>query len=311
MNFPSSLSAFRRPRVEGRLPATERRGELAIAKARPESHRIQDLDTTGARGQRSALALPEARPAAAKQEFRREDTNQDGSMDPQELLALLKDQALVLSLLEQFDADGDGRLDPSEWKAALAHLTPSTGQAPGAPTAPSGAAPSAGSQGAPSGGSSGGTSAPTGSASRQVGDKSAAVQQAIAAIRQDPAINQAFANWDNLSPQQKIEVGHRISEKLGSAFGFAPAANLRHDPSLDGTGTLGLWNSEGIALSSEALADPAQFLDTMVHEQMHHLDASDGVQDMIDPAHNTGTVQDEVYLIGHAVSEGVFGAHAA
>ncbi|MNS14367.1 1,6-anhydro-N-acetylmuramyl-L-alanine amidase AmpD [compost metagenome] len=134
-------------------------------------------------------------------------------------------------------------------------------------------------------------------------------QAAIAAILNDAEIQQAFKDWPRLSTEQKLKIGAKISDIQGQAMGFTPAP-LSRDPNLakaGQTGTYGLWSSRnGIGISDAALASPAMFLNTVVHEQAHKMNWQEGKA----PSARHDSGKDAVYDIGNDFEQAVFGSRS-
>jgi hypothetical protein len=131
-------------------------------------------------------------------------------------------------------------------------------------------------------------------------------EQAVAdAIKGDPEIQAAFADWANLTAEQKLAIARKIAKLMGKAFGFVPQGNIRFDRSLGKDGTLGITTPDAITLSQAALSDPKQFVDTLIHEETHVYDIQSGAG-LAAPNHNVGDVEDGIYKVGHAVRNEAF-----
>jgi len=91
----------------------------------------------------------------------------------------------------------------------------------------------------------------------------------IVSIRQDPGLQAALANWDQLPDSMRLEAGKRISSLQGAIYGFTPAG-IQLDVSLRPPSN-GYYDpgSNQLHVSQGVLADPQNFVNTVTHEQAH------------------------------------------
>lgn len=95
--------------------------------------------------------------------------------------------------------------------------------------------------------------------------------QLIQNIKNDPALQEAFENWDKLGYAAKMQAGVRISDMQAHSYGF-PAAPLRLEADLVKDPNLYGFYSSGngtVSISPHRLGDLAEFVNTIVHEQAH------------------------------------------
>jgi hypothetical protein len=117
--------------------------------------------------------------------------------------------------------------------------------------------------------------------------------EAIKAIRQDPALQAALANWNALSNDVRLQAGQRMSAIMGKVYGFKPF-DVEIDPSLRPP-TQGYFSpgTNQLALSPSILSNPQEFVNTVTHEQAHAYqhekarDASSGRLPASDPLYAT------------------------
>ena len=171
----------------------------------------------------------------------------------------------------------------------------------GASPTPSGAAPSGHSPARPAAPSAPPADAPSRPTTGRRPDAGSA-RALTDLILADPDIMAAFANWDELTLEEKLALAERISRLIGKALGFTPEDDINRDGKLakpGESGTVGFFHSKnGISLSDAALASPKEFLNTLVHEQAHKYQFDNNIDMEADHAFN--------YNLGDRVAEGVF-----
>ena len=157
----------------------------------------------------------------------------------------------------------------------------------------------------------------------------------IVGIRGDAALQAAFADWDRLPNDLRLEAGKRISALEGAAYGFEPAA-LKVDHALSKP-DYGYYHptEDAVHLSADTLSDLKEFVNTVTHEQAHAYqwekaeDAKKGRMPSSDPLHATALswhanyfnyvqphqgyqayrtqpIEAHAFALGDAVSAGVF-----
>jgi len=157
----------------------------------------------------------------------------------------------------------------------------------------------------------------------------------IVGIRGDAALQAAFADWDRLPNDLRLEAGKRISALEGAAYGFEPAA-LKLDSGLSKP-DYGYYHptEDAVHLSADTLSDLKEFVNTVTHEQAHAYqwekaeDAKKGRMPSSDPLYATAMawhanyfnyvqphqgyqayrnqpIEAHAFAVGDAVSAGVF-----
>lgn len=115
----------------------------------------------------------------------------------------------------------------------------------------------------------------------------------IMGIRGDAGLQAAFANWDALPNELRLEAGKRIAALEGAAYGFEPAA-IQLDTSLRKP-SYGYYHpgENQVHLSPDTLANLKEFVNTVTHEQAHAyqwekaVDAKKGRMSADDPLYAT------------------------
>ncbi|MNX06858.1 hypothetical protein D3C86_365320 [compost metagenome] len=157
----------------------------------------------------------------------------------------------------------------------------------------------------------------------------------IVGIRGDAALQAAFADWERLPNDLRLEAGKRISALEGAAYGFEPAA-LKLDSGLRKP-DYGYYHptEDAVHLSADTLSDLKEFVNTVTHEQAHAYqwekaeDAKKGRMPSSDPlyatamswhanyfnyvqphqgyqAYRSQPIEAHAFAVGDAVSAGVF-----
>ncbi len=100
----------------------------------------------------------------------------------------------------------------------------------------------------------------------------------IRTLRQDEAVKAGLAAWKTLPPDLKLRLGQRISSIQAAIYGFAPVA-LRFE---DGPYRGGFHPGNGgeITIGPKSLVSAGEFLNTVVHEQLHAFQWEKGNQAM-------------------------------
>ncbi|GEM_PF-2174467 len=91
----------------------------------------------------------------------------------------------------------------------------------------------------------------------------------IKAMRGDVALQAAFADWDNLPADLRLEAGKRIAAMEGAIYGFEPAP-IQVDSSLRKP-SYGFYHpgEDKVHVSPDTLANLKEFVNTVTHEQAH------------------------------------------
>jgi hypothetical protein len=107
----------------------------------------------------------------------------------------------------------------------------------------------------------------------------------IKTLRQDVAVTAGLSAWKTLPPDLKLQLGQRISNIQAAIYGFKPVT-LRFE---DGPYRGGFHPGNGgeITIGPKSLVSAREFLNTVVHEQLHAFQWEKGNQALrkqLDPA---------------------------